>query len=361
MKLKRLYLLTFLTLLILLCGCGKTSATSVQPSTEPAKTMTDVWRENVWYHIEPISVEHGEDYAIEWEDSGVEAAVRVFLQKPEGTIMHSDVWDIQVLSIGYSGGYALSVPPDGWEKFCFEGIQWNKNVGQSYGETEVPKPVTLKDLAHFDSLQMLSLPMSQGHNGFVGEVLQKGSNPIDLTGLEECENLKYFSLKCGTPNDLEPLTGAKALKYCELVDCGDLDLTPLEDLPELTNLNLSGSRLKSLESLTTLPKLDVLLIGREAEYPALEPLTRTSVRFLDMGLSVWGRDMYNGLDYGSLAKIPNLEFLDISNHMSVDEQLVKIILNECSNLKYLDISYTPATRNSKFLDTNRLENFVDTR
>lgn len=361
MKMKRFFLLTLLALLTLLCGCGRNPAASQEPPAEPKKTMTDIWRENVWYRIAPISVEHGEDYAIEWEDPGVEAAIRLFLQKPEGPIMHSDVWDIQALSIGYGSGYALKAPPEGWEDFCFEGIGWNKNVGQSYGETKVSKPAGLKDMEHFDSLQMLSLPMSQGHNGYAGEVLSEGSNPIDLTGLEQCKNLKYFSLKYGTPKDLEPLAGLGTLQYCELVECGNLDLTPLEGLPELTNVYLSGSRVKTLEPLTTLPKLDVLCIGSETEYPALEPLTRTSVRFLDMGLSVWGRDMYDGLDYDSLASIPNLEYLDISNHMSIDEEAAKVILNGCPNLKYLNISYTPATRNSKFLDTDRLENFVDIR
>ena len=38
-------------------------------------------------------------YAITWEDTGMEAAVRLLLNRPEGTISRSDVWDLNTLTI----------------------------------------------------------------------------------------------------------------------------------------------------------------------------------------------------------------------------------------------------------------------
>lgn len=49
-------------------------------------------------------MEHGEDYVIEWEDAGMEEHIRFLLDKPDGDILHSDVWDVQILTIQSDNG-----------------------------------------------------------------------------------------------------------------------------------------------------------------------------------------------------------------------------------------------------------------
>lgn len=57
------------------------------------------------------TVEHGEDYVIQWEDPAMEAHIRFVLNKPEGDILHSDVWEIQVLRISANGVDAAWTEP----------------------------------------------------------------------------------------------------------------------------------------------------------------------------------------------------------------------------------------------------------
>lgn len=143
-----------------------------------------------------------------------------------------------------------------------------------------------------------------------------------------------------------------------LRNCGTLDLTPLESLSSLSVITLDESNILTLEPLAALPNLKALSIGIEATYPTLEPLTRTTAAYLDMGLSVYGRSMYDGLDYESLARIPNLIYLDLTNHTNVDFDLCESILKGDPELKYLDISYTPATKKAMGLSSGNLEIFA---
>ena len=132
------------------------------------------------------------------------------------------------------------------------------------------------------------------------------------------------------------------LKKLTLSDCGKLDLSPLTVLSELNVLSVDGCELVSLEPLAMLPSLRTLHLGFEATYPSLEPLTRSTVENLDLGLSVSGRDKYDSLDYAHLTQIPSLIYLDVSNHTAFDADDCTAVLENSPNLKYLDISYTPA-------------------
>lgn len=48
--------------------------------------------------------------------------MRFLLEKPEGDILHSDVWDIQVLVIRDRGTMMLEEVPDGFDEFSFESV-----------------------------------------------------------------------------------------------------------------------------------------------------------------------------------------------------------------------------------------------
>lgn len=344
-KLKCLFLL--LTVMAALCGCGQSQTASTQVSGQ--NDMTEVQRSAFGYSLPPIEETHGADYAIEWKDSGMEANIRFLLNKPEGDILHSDVWDIQVLAIWKAAGYGvlLEQPAEGWEEFTFQSIFWNKDLRHSYDNLQFPKIENLSDLVHFDSLQLLSTVFPENDPQIT-----------DISGLTSCENLKVLELTGTRPETLTPLANLSGLEKLGLEQCGTLDLTPIEDLPNLSVVSLYGSHILSLEPLTKLPKLQALDLAWEATYPSLEPLTRTSLEYLNMSLSVDGRNLYDDLDYEPLTRIPNLVYLDLINHTRLNVSLCSAILEGNPNLKYLDISYTPAADHASELNTKNLIAFV---
>ena len=84
--------------------------------------------------------------------------------------------------------------------------------------------------------------------------------------------------------------------------------------------------------------------------------------YLQMGLSKDGRGQCDYLDYESLARIPNLTWLDIMNHTAFDPEDCTALLEGRSTLKYLNIWYTGAAEaiadGDYEPDTSRLEAFT---
>lgn len=332
MKTKCVFLIVLLTLLIALSGCGvktyyNTPATDANiPDT--THTMFDAWREAADRAVEPAVVEHGEDYVISWEDPGMEARVRALVEKPEGEVLHSDVWNLDSLEI--------------------------------VAEKDIPNPKHLRDLRHFDSLQSLGIDLQEIKTGFNGMFPSNSKEPIDLSGLENCRHLRYLGVGYVSMLSLEPLSDLKELVSVSLYRCGAVDLTPIANLPELSRIYLGTCDLTTLEPLTTLPKLYMLRLASECTYPSLEPLARTRVQYLDMFQSYGGRKMYADMDYTPLSQMPQLIWLDLTNHSHLDQKMCEKILENAPELKYLDISYTKAVKNSAFINTEQLEFFGNT-
>ena len=89
-----------LALLLMLSGC-----TPAEPA--PPNTYISTFSKIAQEAFSPPDVfaqqaPHGEDYEIQWADPQMEARVRSLLDRPTGAIRHSDVWDIQSLTL--SGG-----------------------------------------------------------------------------------------------------------------------------------------------------------------------------------------------------------------------------------------------------------------
>lgn len=330
-------------LVLLLCGCG-------QGTFSPKEEIVIVPD----YAYPPVTVEHGEDYVIQWEDAGMEAHIRLLLDKAEGDILHSDVWDIQVLDIDFNalepGDLALTEPADGAEAFTFESSRSSDSKpGVPHGDRTLPLVESLRDLRHFDSLQMLSLDFK-----IVDNLL------IDLSGLEECEYLKNIDIANAKLASLAPLAEITGLERLSLRYCGQLDLTPLEGLPNLIWASLRECELLSLEPLTQLPALLKLSLG-DSTVPSLEPLTRTTVQELDMSQSYYGKKLHKDLDYEPISRMPNLVYLDLSNHTYVDIELCETILENCDTLIFLNVTQTKAGEKLKWglakLDVSSLEGF----
>ena len=319
---------------LLLTACGQT--TPATPGKDHQQLMIKANQSWFQYDIAPVEVSHGEDYVIDWEDAGMEAHIRFLLDKPDGDILHSDVWDVQVLVFDPQNGtphdVMLKEPVEGFETFYWETIIYKQYMEQSwsvYDSEKFPEVKSLADLRHFDSLQRL-------------EVLGSMEDPIDPAGLEHCTRLKHLTVYHVEDSLLSIAATLPELQYLAfLPENQPVDLTPLQGHPTLETLHLGGKDLVSLEPLATMPNLRALNLDGST-FPSLEPLTQTGLEALSIGLGQSARGMYSDLDYEPLSRVKTLVHLDLVNHTAFDVDDCEKVLEGCTALKYLDICYTPA-------------------
>ena len=210
----------------LFCGCSNylslSKASSVPyPQTE-YDTALKAYRDSLEMPLSPVDAEHGEDAPIVWEDTGMEAAVRLLLNRPEGTISRSDVWNLNTLTItertmfeGDSGTTTIVTVTAQQGDATLE--QEISAVGK---ESPLPALASLHDLQYFDGLQAFSYSTSPTANQAF----------TDFSGIETMSHLERFSVNGARPETLEPLSHLSQLKQLSLTECGTLDLTPLEGL-----------------------------------------------------------------------------------------------------------------------------------
>lgn len=201
----------------LFCGCSNylslSKASSVPyPQTE-YDTALKAYRDSLEMPLSPVDAEHGEDAPIVWEDTGMEAAVRLLLNRPEGTINRSDVWDLSTLSItertmfeGDSGTTTIVTVTAQQGDATLE--QEISAVGK---ESPLPALASLHDLQYFDGLQAFSYSTSPTANQAF----------TDFSGIETMSHLERFSVNGARPETLEPLSH-------------------LSQLPDLVCLNLTN-------------------------------------------------------------------------------------------------------------------------
>lgn len=338
--------------------------------------MQDVFVQQTTLTVPASHAEHGEDYVIEWQDPVIEKHVRKWLDRPEGDIYHSDVWDYQRVTIKSGTGVEdllIKDAPDG------EDIGGTVNGNDQLEACAVriegtyDPVVSLADLRHFDSLQVLSV-----NN-------RRGDPPItDLTGLEECKNLMLLSvpsvessafptfakldsvvkLEYGSDgiradsnvSDLSALAQMKSLKMLWITG-SEVDLTQLAGA-DLRVLRLDVTRIGSLEPLKQMENLSFLQLCQGPEIDSFAPLAESSVQYLSMSLSQGAQETYKDMDYTPLTQMPQLIWLDLTNNITFDTETCKKLLANDTALKYLKISYTSAAKDAEELDTAHLKEFT---
>ncbi len=344
-------LIFFAVLLVLFMVIDVVGST---PGSSSRNAMTQAESAAFGYEIPLTTVPHGEDHVIEWQDAGMEAAIRQLLKKPEGDILRSEIWDITVLDISCN-----SADGTGY-------IQANTIADDVTYELsdDTPWITSLRDLVHFDSLQDLSV-------GDINISEITDMHQVSLSGLSLCQNLQSLTLdrlevtdpqelsSCtellvlglyGVPLDsLELLRPLHALEKLSLTRYPALDLTPLAELSKLKTLILTDSELPSLEPLAQLPALKNLKLDIGAMYPGLEPLAGTGLEYLSLsaGQLKLRTEVYDHLDYTPLTKIPTLVSLDLENHRNVDADLCTAIVENAPGLLYLNVDHTPAAHDFK--------------
>ena len=342
MKRRRLFAL-LLAAACLFCACSGTAAVKPNAALPDSRSEMTKWAVNErQLEFSPETRKHGKDAVIQWAAPAMEAHIRSLLNKPEGDIRRSDVWDIQVLRLNANGIDAAWTEPT--EGTVFRTSDSAKNASYLVEGGTFDNLTTLEDLRYFDSLQAFSYSAKVPYDGLT-----------DLSGLEACTSLKLLSIYGAKPETLAPLAKLTELESLELANCGTLDLTPLSGLKRLSHVFLRSDTLVSLEPLADLPALYYLGIDNGTTYPSLEPLTRTHVEFLDMMLAVGEEKTCKGMDYEPLTRMPYLQYLDLTNHLDLTADLCKRIAAGSSNLRGLDISYTPAAEHSSELQDLGIE------
>lgn len=338
--------------------------------------MQDVFVQQTTLTVPASHAEHGEDYVIEWQDPVMEQHVRKWLDRPKGDIYHSDVWDYQRVSINSGTGVGDLIVKDAPDGVDIGGnVSSNEQLAACAVSVEgtYDPVVSLADLRHFDSLQVLSVNNRRGA-------------PLitDLTGLEECKNLMLLSvpsvessafstfakldsvveLKYGSDgiradsnvSDLSALAQMKSLKMLWITG-SEVDLTQLAGA-DLRVLRLDVTRIGSLEPLKQMENLSFLQLCQGPEIDSFAPLAESSVQYLSMSLSEAEKENYKDMDYTPLTQMPQLIWLDLTNNITFDTETCKRLLANDTALKYLNISYTPAAKDAEELDTAHLKEFT---
>lgn len=359
--------------MLLLSACA--SSLNLRPGPFRSE-MQDVFVQQTTLTVPASHAEHGEDYVIEWQDPVMEKHVRKWLDRPKGDIYHSDVWDYQRVTINSGTGVKdllVKDAPDGVD------IGGNASSNEQLAACAVSVEgtydpvVSLADLRHFDSLQVLSV-----NN-------RRGDPPItDLTGLEECKNLmclkvpsvessafptlakldSVVELKYGSDgiradsnvSDLSALAQMKSLKMLWITG-SEVDLTQLAGA-DLRVLRLDVTRIGSLEPLKQMENLSFLQLCQGPEIDSFAPLAESSVQYLSMSLSQGAQEAYKDMDYTPLTQMPQLIWLDLTNNITFDTETCKKLLANDTALKYLKISYTSAAKDAEELDTAHLKEFT---
>lgn len=364
---------------LLICAMLLFSGCAGVPKQKPGlyrSPMNEIFAQQKEITVPARQVEHGEDYVIEWQDPVMEKHVRNWLDRPEGDIYHSDVWDYQSVTLGTGDKTAddlIKNAPDGenlGDSFSYDDPleAYRSRVEGTY------EPLTsLADLRHFDSLQVLCVNSKN-----VSTPLQ------DLTGLEKCRNLVYLTLPSvesgafaafaemdsvvklmyGSSQqrpevnvaDLSALAQMKSLKMLWITG-SEVDLTQLAGA-DLRVLRLDVTRIGSLEPLKQMENLSFLQLCQGPEIDSFAPLAESSVQYLSMSLSQGAQEAYKDMDYTPLTQMPQLIWLDLTNNITFDTETCKKLLANDTALKYLKISYTSAAKDAEELDTAHLKEFT---
>lgn len=311
--------------------------------------------------ITTISSEHGADYEIVWEDEGLEEHIRYLLNKDTAPILHSDVWDIQSLTLFTSAKIEDRIGTTDCILYSLEEDTFQ--LRRLYDGKDFSTIQSLNDLKHFDNLQILDILLLEPLEDISGIANCRNLKSVNLSaknwnGLQNCEDLLCASVNIDASAPFSELSGLFYLEELTITTSGEVDLSVLCNLPNLKSLFVNAKKVRSLEPLTQLPSLVYLDLGG-TDVPSFEPLTKTGLQYLDLGLSFLNRTKYSATDSDMIARIPDLIYLDLSYFTDANVQLCKDIVARCPRLQYLDISYTPAAKNSGQLNDENILALID--
>lgn len=304
---------------------------SVSLSTESTAEHADFMSQIPQTDVASASQENTE---YQFTEPLIEEAVRTQLNKPEGEITYSDLEKISTLCIFGLQHYTND------EDFLFKGeYPWCRDSDMETSALYKHKGTisSLEDILHMPNLTSLSLYNQQ----------------ISDISLLKDTTIRELGLGYNPLTDLTPLTGNEAVTYLNVAALEIDTLEVIATLPNLSNLNISGTAISSLEGLENCPIQSLNLfqlfpsdMWRLKELPELDSLllynlSEEIIEYIS-GLPIRELIFYysNNLSLNALESFPNLECLYyLGNHM----QLLQADNPSLPNLKSLDIGEVTLT------------------
>uniref|UniRef100_A0A915DR98 F-box domain-containing protein n=1 Tax=Ditylenchus dipsaci TaxID=166011 RepID=A0A915DR98_9BILA len=228
-----------------------------------------------------------------------------------------------------------------------------------------------KNIAFLDCLfkQFPSLEIFELHNSYLEGISFKGL-PSNLKSLElsfcmgladdqirqitlACPNLECFMMECihyswnissAGLNTL--LQGLKCLRKIVINGKENYELSPLVHFNQLVHLDLNMKQLLTGPLLQSISKCSQLKFLRLAENKGVEKCTEQALIQLSTLISLEHLHLY-GMDYLTdraletiIESIPSLKALHILYHPQITESILEIVLRNCHQLKFFDLSHS---------------------
>lgn len=217
---------------------------------------------------------------VEFEDPGLEQAVRDTIGKEEGAIELSDVELLQVLDATDYGIKSL----EGIE--ALENLR-ELNLEDNFVESVAPlgdstkleklslrnNEITNLEEIDFEDILFLNIrDLSLRHN-VKRDSEGNGTRLADLSLLDQMVSLRKLELRDNHIEDLSPLSNLRKLKELDIRENKFNTIEPLATLTQLEELNIRDNEVESLEPLRYLTRLTYLNIHSNTELDALEPIS----------------------------------------------------------------------------------------
>lgn len=217
---------------------------------------------------------------VNFEDPGLEQAVRDAIEKEEGTIQSKDVELLQVLD---ATGYGIE---------SLEGIEalpeirelnlednFVKSVSPLTNLTKLEKlnlrnnEITDLDDIDFEDILFLNIrDLSLRHNVKRDEE-GNGTRLSDITLLGKMASLRKLELRDNHIEDLTPISNLRRLTELDIRENKFDNIEALETLTRLKELNLRDNKIESLEPIKYLSRLTYLNIHSDSDITSLEPIS----------------------------------------------------------------------------------------
>ena len=254
-----------------------------------------------------------EDYVIQWKDRALEKKVRNVIDKPNGTVMYSDVKDLDTLRL-------TADPYDEYTKISdISNLSSMPKLEHLYLEyNNVSDISVLSELTDLRDLWICQNKIT------------------DITPLLEIPNLQILNIGGNPIDDYSPLKEITTLrKLCwemsNLRDCSYI-VDMVSDMPDLKSLVIGINDLTNKSALTELSNLEELWISES---------NTTDISFLSglPNLKILNLTNNNISDISVLRNLPNLNVLYLA-----DNRVSNIsALSDLKNLRFLDLQNNPVS------------------
>lgn len=201
-----------------------------------------------------------QDHEIEWNDPVLEEKMRKITGIETGSIMLSDVQDLEVLHLENPEDEVLT---DSKKIKDISALKELSGVKELYlGNNRISD---ISALSEMTDLKILYLGDNQVSNisylsnlTNLQELMLNGNYVSDLSAIKNLEQLQILYLNCNKITDIGPLKNLNNLSALVMNENGISDIKALSGLTSLTGLYMFGNQLKDISPLRELTNLEEL-------------------------------------------------------------------------------------------------------